>query len=268
MDYIFKELVYEPYDFTFLSSKNQILTCNFSRKSLTVYDLNYCEIKTINKLNNFEFSPFSLTTNSKDKIFICDPSSNYVFLLDFNFNFIKKIGSKGINDDDKFNCPIDIYYSNSKVYVCDAKNKRIKIFNENLVYQDKYIVTYEPRQFKILKKTAVVTQISRDSPINIYSINPFQFKIIINNFTASAIYCLKDMFLAFDDINTKICFYNDEGQLKEEVNLKTEINKKLKFREAEDKLPESIKLSVYDNQLILTSWNSKTLVTFRNAFEQ
>jgi hypothetical protein len=258
-EYKFKQLSYQPWDFIILENLKQLITCNVNN-SITIYDsTDFREIKSINSLNNLQIGPVSIT-NSNDSIYIADPTYDRIYQTKLDLTYVKHVSSSFDNinkcDNKSFGNPIDVYYHKSKLYICDHKNKNIKVMNDNLVYMNAHDLPYEPRQFKILNKTAIITEASRESIVHIYNLEPnFTVKRRIDNSYATSIteYSVKNQFIAFDDLRKKFCFYNEDGELVEEIDYRTD---RIKFRD-ENNQPPSIKILVNNNQLLLSSCKSK-----------
>jgi hypothetical protein len=258
-EYEYIQLSHQLWDFIFLVNLKQLITCNVNN-SITIYDsTDFREIKSINSLNNLQIGPVSIT-NSNDSIYIADPTYDRMYQTKLDLTYVKHVSSSFDNinkcDNKSFGNPIDVYYHKSKLYICDHKNKNIKVMNDNLVYMNAHDLPYEPRQFKILNKTAIITEASRESIVHIYNLEPnFTVKRRIDNSYATSIteYSVKNQFIAFDDLRKKFCFYNEDGELVEEIDYRTD---RIKFRD-ENNQPPSIKILVNNNQLLLSSCKSK-----------
>ena len=218
-EYEFKKLSHEPWDFIIIESMNQLITCNINN-SITVYDsTDFREIKSIKTLNNLEIGPVSMT-NSNSAIYMADPFYDRIYQTKLDLTYLKHVSSKmdnNTNNNNNKNCdnktfgnPIDIYYHKLKLYICDHRNKSIKVMTENLVFLDAHDLPYEPRQFKIVNKTAIITQATLEPIVNIYNLEPnFTFKCQLNCFATSITeYSVKNQFITFDDIQKKLCFFD------------------------------------------------------------
>ena len=261
-EYEFKQLLHQPHDFIVIDTQQKLITCNLNN-SISVYDLNdFKETSTVTKLNGKEIAPVSIT-NSESYIYMCDPSNDRIYQTDFNLNLHKQLDSNNrnntISDSKTFGNPIYIYYHKTKVYVCDHKNKQIKVLSDTLVFLKSHDLPFEPKKIKIVNKTAVITQTYPESVISIYNLEPnFNLKQIIENSHANAIWSLKiPQFIAFDADRKMFLFYNEDGSVAEEINYKTG---RLKFKDETNNSEANIEIFVVKNQLFMTSSKSKELL--------
>ncbi len=94
-----------------------------------------------------------------------------------NFNYVNHFGGKGFTNK-RLDKPKAIDYYENSIYVCDRKNKRIQKISEELKFQKSYPLNFEPFSIKIHNNVCCV---KGNTFVVIYYLNPFSFKIKINN---------------------------------------------------------------------------------------
>ena len=146
-------------------------------KNLSIYNFNFKLIKTIDKINNKNFSPSCLTSNGKNFFYITDSTDHKIIQTDLNFNYVNHFGGKG-SSNKLLDKPKAIDYYENSIYVCDRKNKRIQRISEELNFQKSYPLNFEPSSIKINNNVCCV---NGNTFAVIYYLNPFSFKIKINN---------------------------------------------------------------------------------------
>lgn len=208
----------KPKDLCVLSNK-YLLAANYDSNNLTMYDTEFNLVKTINRINNREIQPGYITSNKIDKIYICERHHNRIVMTDFDFNFIRQIGSKGVNND-QFNFPCGILYDNNSVYVCDSKNKRLQKFDSDLGFQKSYSLDFEPWKLRITNSVACIVQ-NKYGYIYFYDLNSFQL-LTKHRGSNSAILGLDYCFYQLRWKLNKICCYNSHGNFIDEIHVKLE----------------------------------------------
>ena len=149
------DLDYEIRGMCVLESHNSLLTCSSKHRCLTLFDKKLKITRTIETIDAKPIVPRYIATNSRDKIFIVQSTLNKVTITDFEINFLKEVGTKG-SECGQFDCPLGICCYEQSVYVCDSLNKRIQKLNENLEYEDSFVVNYKPWEIKISNDYACI----------------------------------------------------------------------------------------------------------------
>jgi hypothetical protein len=135
-----------------------------ANQNLTLHDENLNIIKTIEKINGEDISPFGIAMNDNYQLYISNFNQHKIFKTDLNFNKIKSFGSVG-NNNNQFRNPYDICYKNSHLYVCDYGNKRIQILTENLEFEKSFSVNYAPW---VVKASNSLLCVESGNPVGIY----------------------------------------------------------------------------------------------------
>ena len=159
-----------------LPNENLVVASNES-KNLSIYNSDFDLIKTIDKINNKIFSPNCLISNGKTFIYILDSPIHQIIQTDLNFTYLNHFGGRG-STNQLLDKPSSIAYYENSIYICDRKNKRIQRLNEDLNFQKTYPLNYEPCSIKIINNVACVNS---NAFAVLYHLNPFSFKIKINN---------------------------------------------------------------------------------------
>lgn len=246
------DLKYKPNDLCILSD-DQLLIANSETKSLYVYDGNFNLIKTINKIDNKPFTPLRLTTNNQNFIYITDNERHQVLMVDYLFNKIKIIGSKG-NKFNQFSSPDGIYYKAENVFVCDKENKRIQKFSYDLQYIKSLSLDYIPLQVRVSNTTIFVAAF--DIPgLYAYELDTFDLKYYYNH-GYSRINEINLFFyecVSCSSYNTIYC-YNQNGNLIEELDVNILENYLISMEDGA--------LTYFNKTLIITSCNKSKLIKF------
>ena len=141
-----------------------LISVNSEPKCITVYDMkkDFELVKRFDKIGALEIGDFHVTTNNLDKIYFSDSKKHRIFLTNFNFNILKEFGSKGINADE-FDTPQGLCFYNNFVYLCDSKNKRIVMLDENLSTSRVFCkLDFIPWQIKISFFSACIKEMDTD----------------------------------------------------------------------------------------------------------
>ncbi len=115
--------------------------------SIRLFDEKFKEIKQI------DVSAIGCTINTtKNEIYISNEKSSCIEIYDLNLNKIKTFGSKGSKDYEFKDIGL-IYWKNSILYVLDAGNKRIQIFDLETKFIDSIKLDYRPSSISVSDKT-------------------------------------------------------------------------------------------------------------------
>ena len=210
-----KNIKYNPSDLCTLPNGNLIFA-NYKSLNMTVHDLNFNLLKTIDKLSNsYMIEPFSIATNNFDKIYICE--YNFIVMTDLDFNFIKKYGSNTTELED----PRYILFHNDYLYVCDCSSMRVQKLNSDLVLKATYFLSIKPRQIQIIDKTACVRPLH--DGLYFYDLLSFELKIKYDQ--ANGFILINDnLFFQYHKESMKIDCFDESGYFVETINLKLNHN--------------------------------------------
>ncbi len=108
-----------------VDSKNNVYVSDRTHKTILIYDYygNY-----IGKFGDGLFSDPAGIELSGDRVYVCDPEKNSVFILSQNGKYLNSIDKNTAGVPDKFENPYDIAAFGNKLYICDLKNCMIFIF--------------------------------------------------------------------------------------------------------------------------------------------
>ncbi len=212
-DYDTIKLESRPHDICVLPN-NHLLTINFDDMNLTIYDEKFNLVKRIDTINNEIIKPYAVIINDHDQCYVLDWKKHCVLMTDIDFNFIKSVGSQGSNID-QFQYPISGYYKNSKLYVADSDNQRIKIFKSDLTFVYDIQLDYMPYFIKMSDTTICIT-----SAFSLLFYDSNDFKLIENyddqNDRISEIHSL---FYSFNFKTRKINCFDWNGDFIKEIKL-------------------------------------------------
>ncbi len=210
------ELDSKPYEICL--KEDQIIISDRDDYCLKIYDKDFNFIKRVDEINGEEFNPLGILANFNEKIFyICDSLNDRILITDFDFNFIKSVGSKG-SQNCQFNGPYDICFSSSKFYICDCHNKRIQVYSKDFDFVTSFKVDYNPWKIKSTNSTLCV---EAASPNGIYFYNSNDFHLIRNyNDLEGRISQINSIFYAFNHQTQTMSCYDENANLKEEITLK------------------------------------------------
>ena len=202
-----------PSDICVLSN-GYILAANCKDLNLTLYDSNIKAVKTIDKISYQSFKPISIASKG-DKIYICDIGSHRIIRTDLEFRRTALFGSQGFGSS-HLNHPHGICFHKQHLFVCDAFNNRIQRLSSRLSFEQSYILDYEPWQIRIANNIACVRGLNVTS-IFFYDISvdmTLKFEFTGHN---GIIGNIGSCFYEYYAVNAKIYFYDDKGELYEEV---------------------------------------------------
>ena len=121
-----------------------LATTNYS---IQLFDEQFKEIKQIDS------TAIGCAINTtKNEIYISNEKNNCIDTFDLNLNKIKTFGSKG-SENSQFNDIGRMYWKNSKLFVLDAGNKRIQIFDIETNFIDSIKLDYRPSSIAVSDKT-------------------------------------------------------------------------------------------------------------------
>jgi hypothetical protein len=204
-DYKTYDLEDEPSDLCFLPN-GYLLFASYQDNNLTLYDKDYNFIKRVKMLNDEAMSPYSVTTNNKNKIYI--QTGNSMIMTDLELNYLD------IKTEKFFLLIYFIEFHKELLYICDRRGKCIVVMSEDLKLRSRFHFEFEPVQIAILNNMACIVPSFQD--LHFYSIIDFS---IIHKFEktsccsvsvhASKFYCMRDK---------TVEIYNEDGTLSSSVN--------------------------------------------------
>ena len=216
-DYTINDLEIRPFDSIVLPN-DLILFANRDDKKLTLCDENFKVIKTIDKIDNRGFYPEAVALNGKNnRIYFTNRDSHEVIMTDLNVCKIKSFGSIG-SIERQFNDPCGICYIDGFVYVCDSKNERIQILNEELEYCKSVPLDYEPWLIKGSNNLICIER-NDGQGISFYDLKA-NFSLIHNyEHGWGKISNLNGCFYECCVKKKRIYCYDEEGSIIEEINI-------------------------------------------------
>ena len=232
-----------PSDICVLSN-GYILAANCKDMNLTLYDANIKAVKTIDKISYQTFRPISVASKG-DKIFICDIGNHRIIRTDLEFRRNGLFGSQGFGPS-HLNHPHSICYYKQHLFVCDSYNNRIQKLSSRLYFEQSFILDYEPWQIKIANNIACVRALNVTS-IFFYDISngmSLKYEFTGHNGIIGEI---ASCFYEYNSFNGKIYFYDEKGELYEEVQTDCFSN---------------IKADLFGG---ITSMNGKLLIAFEDS---
>ena len=195
---------------------NQIVCISHKENLITVYDQNFNLMKNINILNDQPLDPIGIALNKEDEqLYIIENTKHRIIMADLDFNFIKYFGSQGCGNLE-FDFPVDIYFKNSSIYVCDYDNKRIQIFNKDLEFTSTLKIDYNPWKIKVSSRLVCVKSITGE--IYFYNLTDLSLHRKYNN-EICRISEYNSCFYEFVFNTKKLHFYDKHGDLKEELKI-------------------------------------------------
>ena len=204
-------------------SNNQILTVNSKNKCLSLYDQNLKLIKRIRRIGVEMFRPSAVALNmEEEKLYILDHQHNRILMTDLEFNLIKSVGSRGI-ENEHFRCPNDLCLINNNLYVCDTDNYRIQVFSKDLEFIKSEKVIDKPWKIKASSHSLIIQSVR--CRIFFYDLNDFNLlqKYYHGRCRISKI---NSNIYAINHKEKFMFCYDEKGNLKEKVHL-TSINEYL-----------------------------------------
>jgi hypothetical protein len=192
--------------------------------NLVLFDPDFNITKIINELEGHKFICYGLATNTKNKIYVTNILNNKLIVTDYDFNIVKSFGDLDGSEENQFNRPKGLCF-HENLYICDANNKRVKIYSENLNYIRSVYVNFKPFNIKITSSTAFL--IGEKSWAFIYDIN--------NNWTLKHAFDLNffDNVVEFSEIDsyfylifnkTTIKCFDSNGLMINQISFKKIIN--------------------------------------------
>ena len=206
-----------PHFIYVLPNGNPVIAGN---KDINIFDPQFKLIKTVDKINNKPFVPSGITSNGTNYVYITI-NQEKIFQTDLDFNFIKQIHTQGIKINDLFHQNYDVlsgtaFFENT-IFICNQTKKRIQKIRENSLFEEAYPLNFKPLNIAITKNTACISPAS-ESFLSFYNLNPFSFKLKINEF-GNSIIAINSWIYAYDKLSTRIRCYDINGYLAQEKNL-------------------------------------------------
>ena len=240
----------EPKDTCVLSSGN-LLIASRSSKNLKIYDDTFKIIKTIDRINNQNFTPLSITTNGRNYIYIADEQLDRILQTDLDFKLIHSYGTRG-SENNQLCSPLDIIFDKNSIYICDTQNRRIQKLSEDLIYKKTYQLNFKPWKIKILKNIACIRP-TGEPFLSFYNLNPFYLKAKVCDGNGDII-SINSWFYEYDHSSHLLRCYDLNGELMKETFLKFE-NRNLSSSQ------ESMYwINCFNRQIIIGLTQSKQLI--------
>ena len=206
------KIITRAHDLCILSD-NRLIIAGFEDEHLAIYDQGLNLIEKIDKINNQAFKPYAITLNN-NICYILDWEKHCIIMTDFNFKFIKSIGSKG-STIDKFCYPYSIAIKDKTIYVSDNDNKRIKLFTPDLELIKAYSLDYMPCLMKISNERICIIS---EKDLFIYDLN--QFNLIRKlEMKIHRISELNSFIYGFDLMKKRLIIVDFDGNLCEEIKI-------------------------------------------------
>jgi hypothetical protein len=148
---------------------------------LELYDSNINLIKTITSINNKKINCCKAITTNKNLIYMCEHNSHKLKVIDYKFNELllnfvdlKSTIKKSVQQQQQLYYPYDLCYHNGFIYVCDLRNRIVKL-DENLDYVLDYQLNFQIRQILVTNNCLCLNTIDFNK---IYFLNIDNFEII------------------------------------------------------------------------------------------
>ena len=257
----FVELDYCPKHLAVLSN-NRLLILNYLNFSdsdpaecITIHDENYNLIQKVDTINGQKFSHIREIAINEEKreLYLPDYTHHRIIVMDFELNFIKYFGSFGLHGSYKFNKPLGTCFKNEYFYVCDSNNKRIQIFDKDLVFVNSIKTNYSAIRIQASNSVLVVVAENR---IYFYDLNSLEIRYKFKHdlklgFPLSVI---DSRFYGFDHNNKKFLCFDQKGNLMEKINM-NEYDLSSFFCDGN--------LIIFNQKLLMNSSQKKQLIIFR-----
>ena len=213
------ELEYSPLELCFLPDETMILL-NHEGKCMTLYDKNNQFMKNIVYNINDNQTAFAPTfiEKSETHLYLSDPLNSKILRTDFSFNSTIIIESSNDRTNPLYlMCPLGMCFYKNYLYVCDHDNYCIKKFDYYLDFDRSFTIFGAPYQIKIANDIACI-RVELDI-IAFFKIENFE---LIRKYERheSTIACFNDTFYEYSHKNQKFYFYNKNGQLSDEIEVK------------------------------------------------
>ena len=204
-------LDFDPFNAQTLSN-NQILVT--SLEHLSIYDENFEQIERKDKINDQKIEPCGIALNLEKEIaYITDLLSHRILMIDFKFNFIKSVGSKGM-EYNQFDEPYDLCLLNKNLYVSDTHNERIQVLSDNLEFVKCFAVDSKPYQIKSLNSILTV-----QTEQAIYFYNSSNLSLIQKyDHGHCVISKINSNIFGFNNEAKKLYCYDENSSLSKEIN--------------------------------------------------
>lgn len=194
-----------------LPTNDNLLIIFNSLSLITIYNKQF---KLIKYLNNSLYSPYKVTSNNKDKLFISDLLNDRILMFDFELNFIKQTN---LVNSKLFTSPHGLAYFNDFIYVCDPFNKRIHRFNSNLEQHVSWILDdFTPYQIQITSNGYLAIEGHNPRSIRFYNLN---LKLIQKyDYVFGDLVTIGTNVLVHSYLNRKFFIYEFNGLLVDELD--------------------------------------------------
>lgn len=213
----FETIIYDVMPFDICSLPNDtIACCNYH--NIKIYDETFQLIKTLDTIDDKMFRSRGLTTNNRDLVYITDLQEHKILVCDLKFIKINFFGEYG-SEIGKFSSPKGIYHHQKFLYVCDFDNKRIQKISDDFKSVECFKLKINPYYVKIIGNTACVCGYLQSwdlSNLSFYDTDSFSLILEYIN-QKGPISSINSMFYHCDFERKKLCCYNQDGLLVDEI---------------------------------------------------
>ena len=164
-------------------------------------------------------APLDIIVFSND--YLLASFKTYLKLYDKSLNMVRKIeeingeeycpAGIALNDDDKV-------LKNTKLYICDTKNKRIQILTRELQFLNPLKVDYYPFMVRLSDQVLCFAAGFDSSGVYFYNFDDLKLQKVFNHGTCR-ISEINSIFYEFNHKAKKFFCYDKNGKLEEEVTL-------------------------------------------------
>ncbi len=166
-------------------------------------------IRKIDIISGESIQSLGIAVDEDDHLYISDTIKNQILKTDFEFKKISSVGNKGCGDND-FDFPCGICYKNKNLYICDNRNKRLKVYNKDLEFIKLLKLDYIPWVTKAFN-SLILIQSGNSFGLYIYELNSLNLRQKIDD---QNIYCRLSIigsFLYRFNSQTKMILCYDEN---------------------------------------------------------
>ncbi len=167
-------------------------------------------IRKIDKISGESINSLGIAIDEDDQnyLYISDTIKNQILKTDFEFKKISSVGNTGCGDND-FDFPCGICFKNKNLYICDNRNKRLKVYNKDLEFIKLLKLDYVPWVTKAFN-SLILIQSGNSFGLFIYELNSLNLRQKIDD---QNVYCRLSIigsFLYRFNSQTKTIHYYDE----------------------------------------------------------
>ena len=245
------QLDHTPYDMCVLKNNTNLLVIHDN--SLSLYNEFLNLLKSVDKIDGKNFKPAAIVSNNDNEIFISDWEEHQIIKIDMNFNKIKSYNSFGSGDNDLAR-PWSLSFNNNILYVCDFKNKALKLFDNNLEFTQSVKLNYLPWMMKVSDSTVC---------INAYVVyNTFFYSkadytlVYFYNHQQCRINEINSCFYGYSYKTNEVFCYDDKGLFIESLSLIDQID------ETDSHCDDGC-IMLFDTGLAISFFKKKMIIKFK-----